>query len=339
MERQPCQFLQRDIWDRLLYDAADALAASMGAEGEDLVFVDNATTGVNAVLKSLDLGPGDEILTTTHAYGAVADTVDFVAARTGARAVRADVPFPLRDADEVSAAVGEATGPATRVAVLDHVTSDTGLVFPIERLVEECHGRGVPVIVDGAHAPGMLDLDVPALGAEWYAGNCHKWLFAPKGCGFLWTASERQPETHPLVTSFGYGWDSGYRGEFLWTGTRDYTTYLAITEALAFRARLGEERVRDHQTGLAAAMRDLLAAEWGVDAPAPAGMEGAMAVVPLPGDEPATYERRLEIMRELWERHGVEVAVTALAGRLWVRVSAAPYNDLRDAERLAAAVL
>ncbi|MCH7493716.1 aminotransferase class V-fold PLP-dependent enzyme, partial [bacterium] len=269
MERQPVQFLARDIWDNLLHEAADSLAGFLGARGEDLVFVDNATAGVNTVLKGLALAPGDEVLGTDHAYGAIWDTIRFVAARAGAKAVRAKVGYPPRGDDEMVAAVMAAVTPRTRVAVLDHVSSDTGLIWPIERLVAACRERSVPVLVDGAHAPGMLDLAIPPIGADWYTGNCHKWLCAPKGSAFLWTKPERQAETHPLVTSFGHGWGSGYRGEFLWVGTRDYTPFLTVPAALEFHAWLGGG-VRAYQQSLAEEARRLLAEAWSVPAEAPA---------------------------------------------------------------------
>lgn len=339
MERQPVQFLMRDVWESLLYEAADTLAAFLGAKGEDLVFVDNATTGVNTVLKSLSFGPGDEILSTDHAYGAVWDTLDFVAARAGATAVRAEVGFPPAGAEEVVAAVAAAITPDTRLAVLDHVTSDTGLVWPIKRLVALCHDRGVPVLVDGAHGPGMLELDIPAVGADWYTGNCHKWLCSPKGAGFLWTAPGRQTQTHPLATSFGHGWGSGYRGEFVWAGTRDYTPYLSVPAAVAFHNWLGGPKVRAYQRSLALEARALLEEAWGVRAGVPEEMAGSLAVVPLPMAAEPTKERRLALMEQLWREHSVEAAVTNLAGRLWVRVSGAPYNHLGEYEALAQAVL
>jgi isopenicillin-N epimerase len=184
MEAQPTRFFAHEL-PAALRGAAARLAGFLGARGEDLVFVENATSGCNAVLRSLTFAPGDEILVLDHGYGAVVKAARHAAARAGARVVEAAIPFPGTDDDRVVASVTAALTPCTRLAVLDHVTSASALVLPLARMAASCHAAGVPVLADGAHAPGNIDLDVPAIGADWYAGNCHKWLCAPKGCGFL----------------------------------------------------------------------------------------------------------------------------------------------------------
>ena len=183
MEAQPSRFMHREL-PGALRAAADALAAFMGGTGDNLAFVENATAGCNAVLRSLALAPGDEIVVLSHVYGAVGNTVRYVTERAGARLVQAVLPFPRGDADDIVDAVAACLTPRTRLAVLDHITSKSALVLPIKRMVAACHAAGVPVLVDGAHAPGQVALDLPDIDADWYAGNCHKWLMAPKGCGF-----------------------------------------------------------------------------------------------------------------------------------------------------------
>jgi isopenicillin-N epimerase len=337
LERQPVHFMDGE-YPGLVREAAAELAGFLGADPEGLALVDNASTGVNAVLRSLDLGPGDDLLTTTHAYGAVRKTLDYLCDRSGARLVEAPVPFPLKGPEEVVEAVAGALGPRTRVAVLDHVSSPTALVFPIAELVALCRERGVPVLVDGAHAPGMLPLFLEELGADWYTGNCHKWLCAPKGCGFLVAAPPAREGIHPTVISHGYG--SGFLAEFDWTGTRDPSPWLALPSALAFHRRLGPEKVREHNRQLAVWARELLAEAWEVRPPAPEGMLGAMATLPLPEAwrKPATEKAARELHDHLWEKHRIEVPVLLFEGRLWLRVSAQVYNRPEEYRLLAAAL-
>ena len=206
LEAQPVRFMKREM-PAALRAAAAELAAFVGAEGDDLVFVENVTAAAN------------EILTTSHAYPAVRNVLGYVAGRAGARLVEAPVPYPVADDDAVVAAVAGAITPHTRLAVLDHITSPTAVVFPIARLARLCRDNGVPLLVDGAHGPGMVALDVPAIGCDWYTGNAHKWLFAGKGCGFLWSDPARQDAVHPAVISNNFG--TGYLNEFDWIGTRD----------------------------------------------------------------------------------------------------------------------
>ena len=225
MEAQPTRFLATEAPDALRA-AATALARYVNADPDGLGFVANATEGCNAVLRSLRLAPGDEILVLSHGYGAVRKTATFVAARAGARVAEATLPFPCPTEAAVLDALATALSPRTRIAVLDHITSPSALVLPIAAMVALCRARGVPVLVDGAHAPGQVPLDLSALDADWYTGNAHKWLFAPRGCAFLATAARQRARTHPAVISHGHG--AGYVAEFDWTGTRDPSAFLAI---------------------------------------------------------------------------------------------------------------
>jgi isopenicillin-N epimerase len=219
LEHEPVDFLVRAL-PSLLAEARVALAGFVGADGDDLAFVPNATAGVNAVVRSLAFSPGEELLTTDHAYAACKKTLDYVASRTGARVVVARVPFPLGGEDDVIEPVLAAVTPRTRLAMLDHVTSPTALVFPIERLVAGLSARGVDTLVDGAHALGMIPLDLARLGAAYYTANAHKWLCAPKGAAFLHVRKDRQKGLHPVAISHGYaGGEARFKDEFDWTGT------------------------------------------------------------------------------------------------------------------------
>ncbi|MGQ9369747.1 aminotransferase class V-fold PLP-dependent enzyme [Azospirillum sp. ST 5-10] len=320
----------------LLRAAAAAVAGWLGGRGEDLVFVDNATAAVNAVLRSFALERGDELLVTSTTYGAVRTAARFAAAAPGARVVEAVLPLAPSGPQAVAAALEAALTPRTRLAVIDHVVSETAQVLPVAELAARLRARGVAVLVDGAHAPGQVPLDVAAVGADWYAANLHKWAFAPRSCGVLWAAPHRQDGLVPPVVSWGYG--QGYTAAFDWMGTRDPTPWLAAPAGIAFHERLGGARLMAENRARVLAAARLLEEAWGVRAPVPEAMTAAMRLVPLPGDAPATAEAAAALRRRLWEEARIEVPVLALGGRLWVRLSAQAYTTAADAGRLAAAV-
>jgi isopenicillin-N epimerase len=345
MERGPSQFMLRRQFPfagrptgrpTLMREAADAIAPAFGARGQDIVFVDNATTGVNAVLRSIRLEPGDEILLTNHNYGATLRVAQFVARERGAMVRTAEVPYPRFDRQALIESVSRAITPRTRVAVLDHVTSESALVFPLAELAAVCRGRGVAVLADAAHAPGMLPIDVSTLGVDWYTANLHKWACSPRSCGFLWAAQERQAGLHPPVISWGL--DQGFTAEFDWVGTRDVSPWLAAPEGLAFLKNLGRDAVWRHNHGLAWEGAQLLAERW--DTPLGFGETdiGFMATVQMPasaGSQPADAAR---VRDALLFDHRIEVQVHATYGRIWARISAQVYNEISDVERLADAV-
>jgi isopenicillin-N epimerase len=345
LEAQPVRFLSRELEGRL--DAARAaLGAFVGADPDDLAFVPNATAGVNSVLRWLDLSPGDEILATDHAYGACRNAVDAVAARAGARVVVATVPFPVSSPDVVVERVLAAVTTRTRLALLDHVTSATGLVLPLARLVTELAGRGVDALVDGAHAPGMLPVDLTALGAAYYAANCHKWICAPKGSAFLHVRRDRQAGVRPLSISHGATDDrsdrSRFRLEFDWTGTDDPTAYLCVPEALRVMSGAlpgGWPAVMARNRSLALRARELMVEALRTTMPAPESMIGSLAAVPLPALTTPVPRRRDPLQMALLER-GIEVPVTRWPGgtQRAIRVSAQLYNAAGDYEKLAAAL-
>ncbi len=332
MEQQPTRFMQR--LPAMLRHAAARLAGFVGAEARDIAFVDNATTGCNAVLRSLTFAPGDEILMLDHGYGAVRNAARHVAAQAGARLVEAATPFPHPEADAIVAAFAACLTPRTRLAVVDHVTSPSALVLPLEQMIAACRKAGVPVLVDGAHGPGQLDLDLAALGADWYAGNCHKWLMAPKGCGFLWARRDRQEGLHPVTISHGYG--QGFTSEFDWTGTRDPSSYLAVETALDLHEAWGGARLRRRNAELARDGARRLAERLGTECGADERLHGAMWLVRVPLPGPATPEGAQGLRRTLIDQFQTDVPINALAGAFWARISAGPYNELADYELLAA---
>jgi len=347
IERQPSRFLLRELAgvgvgvprrdSSRLRAAAAAIARFVRVRAEDLVLLDNATTGVNAVLQSLSLEEGDEILLTDHAYGSVARTAAFVAARRGARVRMVAPPFPMRHPDDLFEALAAGIGPRTRIAVIDHITSLTALVFPVAEIAACCRAKGVPVLVDGAHGPGAVALDVASLGVDWYAGNLHKWAFAPRPSGFLWAAPGRQANLHAPIVSWGFG--EGFPLEFDWASTRDPSALLAAPAGIAFLTDLGEDAVRRHNHGVAREGAARLTHDWGTRLEAPPEMFGAMVTLPLP-DRAGTSESDAERLRDaLLFEDRIEVQLHAWRGRLHARISAQVYNDLDDMARLSNAVL
>ncbi|NAZ36869.1 aminotransferase class V-fold PLP-dependent enzyme [Rubellimicrobium sp. CFH 75288] len=344
LERQPVAFLDPVRgYGRWLAEAREALAAEIGAEADDLVGVTNATVALNIVARSLPLGPGDEILTTDHEYAALDKTWAFVAARRGARVVVAPLPLPLRSEEAFTEAIEARMTSRTRVLFLSHITSATALRLPIERIVARARERGILTVVDGAHAPGHIPLDLRALGADFYAGNCHKWLMAPKGSAFLHARRDRQALLSPLVVSHGWTADRAEPGPFGGTafvdsfemqGTRDPAAFLAVPAAIRFRREHDWDRVAERCRTL-------------VD-----GVEARMAELtglsPLSGPEfrapqmaalrvPARGEAR-DLQARLLEQHGIEIPCYDWAGHRIVRVSAQGYNDRDDMDRLVAAL-
>jgi isopenicillin-N epimerase len=342
LERNPVEFLGRRS-AALLREAREALATYLGAQADDLVFVPNATTGVNVVARSLALQPGDEVLTTDHEYGACEATFERVCEAAGAGFRRVEIPLPF-DRSQFVERMLQAVGPRTRLVFVSHLSSTTALVFPVQELCAAMRARGVPVLVDGAHAPGQLPLALDPLGADFYTGNCHKWMCAPKGSAFLHARAEHHAQLHATVTSWGYvaegvgghtGFDA-YTGHTVlerrlqWQGTHDLSAWLTVPEAIAFLRAHDWDRVRTRCHAHAVALMHRVAARTGLP-PIGADEDFAQMVplqVPVAPAEAATLRARL------FERHGIEVPVTQHGGRTFVRVSVQGYNDEAELQAL-----
>jgi len=339
MEREPVLFLAREL-EKLLDGARAELGAFVGAEPDDLAFVKNASTGVSTVVRSLDLQPGDELLTTSHAYNACHNALR-AQERRGIKVVSADVPFPIRSPSQVVEAVLAHATPRTRLALVDHVTSPTGLVFPVAEIVRALEARGIDSLVDGAHVPGMLPLDLRALSPAYYTGNCHKWVCTPKGCAFLFVRRDRQERILPLTISHGYNSPrtdrSRFRLLFDGQGTDDPTAFLCLGDSIRFLASLlpgGFPALMERNRKLALEARALLCKTLGIDEPAPESMIGSLATIPLP-DGPGD-----PLHRALWEKRRIEVPVWQFPSfpRRILRVSAQVYNSIEDYAALARAL-
>jgi isopenicillin-N epimerase len=354
LEAEPVQFLGIDL-PALLDEAREAVGTFLGADPEGLAFVPNATTGINTVLQSLQFEPGDELLTDDHEYNATVNAMRAVAVRDGARVVVSPIPFPIASSNEARDAILAAVTDRTRLVVVSHVTSPTALILPVAELVAELDRRGIDTLVDGAHTPGMIPVDVDGMGAAYWTGNGHKWLCGPKGTAVLWIREDRREQIHPLVVSHGanapLAGRTRFRHEFDWVGTSDPTGFLTLPSAIDWMADeafgdSGWEGVMAANHALAIKGRDIIAGALGIEAPAPSSMLGSMAALPLASvsDDDAAEalatrlreDDRIEVPVGGWPARAARsegVAQTTL-----IRISAQRYNELADYERLAEAL-
>jgi isopenicillin-N epimerase len=335
-ERSPIHFVMETL-KPALRQTAEVLGAYIGAQGDDIAFITNATTAVNTVLQSIELEPLDEVLLFDQAYPAVINAAHHVCKKRGATVRQMKLPFPCEDAQQIVEALQSALTDKTRLVVLDHITSATALILPIEKLVALCRQAKIPVCVDGAHAPGMLPLHLNQLDADWYTGNCHKWLWAPKGSAFLWTHKRRQEKTRPLVISLFA--QEGYTAEFDWTGTRDASAFLTIGACIDFQNKLGDHAVRDYNHGLAMWARKHLAKTLHLETPAPPTMLASMVTLPFPGEHKVSVESGFALRKWLYDSHQIEVPVYPIADKLYFRISAQIYNERDDYRKLADALI
>lgn len=352
LEAEPVRFFTR-IAPPLLDDSREALAAFLKADPLDLVFVSNATAGINCVLRSLRFTAGDELLTTNHAYLACENTLQYVAQREGVKVVIAQLPFPVKSGDEMLEAITQQVTPRTKLAMIDHVTSASGLVLPIEKIVSELQSRGVDVLVDGAHAPGMVGIDLHAMNAAYYTGNLHKWVCAPKGAGFLHVRRDKQQGIMPSIISHGYRVPrpgrSRFHDLFDWIGTLDPTPWLCVKNAISFIENVltgGAEALMRRNRELALRGRRMLCDAFRTTPACPDEMIGSLATVTLPDDpDPEhgldwstspTPQHALQSL--LMERYEIEVPAFYFpkAPQRVVRISAQVYNDEHQYTRLIA---
>ncbi|EGJ10826.1 aminotransferase class V-fold PLP-dependent enzyme [Rubrivivax benzoatilyticus] len=339
MERNPVEFLGRRSAE-LLHQARTALAGEVGANPEHLVFVPNATTGVNVVTRSFVLAPGEEVLSTDLEYGACDAAWQQACAARGAHYRRVEIPLPFERESFVERLMAAVT-PRTRLIYASHITSTTALTLPVAALCRAARERGIPTLIDGAHAPGQITLDLDAVGADFYVGNCHKWLCAPKGSGFLHARPEHHARLDAPVISWGYAEGTGghagfdaYLGRTLferrlqWQGTRDLSAWLAVPAAIDFQRRHGWPAVRERCHALAREALQALTRRHGL-APIARDEDWAqMVVIPVPAQDAEALRRRL------FDESGIEVPVTTHAGRTFVRISVQGYTERWEIERL-----
>ncbi len=332
IERQPAQALFREVGPQLRA-AADRVGAFLRADGDDLVFVDNTTSGVNAVLRSLPAEVGDTVVLTSLGYGSFPGVAEFIAQQRGLRVHTIDLPFPAFDPQRLVEAFEAGLPDTARLAVVDLIASATGMRLPIEAIAKICRERGIWLLVDGAHAPGHIDLDIAAIGADLFVGNLHKWMFTPRSSAILWARKDHQPWLHPPVMSWGLG--QGFCSEFDQVGTRDPTPHLCAPAALDWIDSMGFDAIRNHNHRLAVDAGELLARAWETEP-----LLGEPLVANL---VPARLPARIDLKPDgvaafrdmLFHDHHIEVHVACEGGLAWVRVGAQIYNDIADVQRLA----
>ncbi|WP_419581044.1 aminotransferase class V-fold PLP-dependent enzyme [Stieleria magnilauensis] len=349
LEYDPIEFLgpERSLLPKL-DRVRDCIGSLVGADPRDLAFVRNATDGVNAVLRSFPFSPGGEVVITNHGYNACNNAARYAAERCGkqpggATVSVAELPFPIESNAQVIEAIDATLTSKTRLLLIDHVTSPTGLGLPVKELIELAHRRGVRVLVDGAHAPGMVPVDLSDLNPDYYTGNHHKWLCGPKTSGFLYVRRDWQHEVHPTTISHGANspglGKTPFLAEFNWVGTYDPTPILSMPTAIEFLCGLKEgglaQLMRDNHA-LVLAGRDALLNALGCDPPAPADMLGSLASVPLPAERVGDGESANRLQRRIFHEHAIEVPIFLLKGTLpCLRISAQAYNSLDQYKRLA----
>ena len=330
LERQPVDFLLRNR-ERLMAEARAHCADYLNIPAEDMVFVSNATSGLNVALRSLPLGPGDEILTTSHEYGAVMRLLEFVAAKTGARIIRHEVGLPYQSDEEFVEAFFSAASPRAKVIVISHIASPSSLIFPVEQVCCRARQLGILSVIDGAHAPSQMPLDLRAIDADIYSGNFHKWLCAPKGSAFLYVRPDCQAMIEPLVISHGWRQGSAFVERNGWSGTRDIAPFLSVPVAIEFQRRHDWSAVRAACHELAAQAQAQICGRYGLP-PLSRDQFAQMVTIPLPSCDATA------VQHALYADYRIEAPLGEFMGRCGIRVSLQAYNSADDIERLMSAL-
>lgn len=334
LEQQPVEFMQRKL-SGLLAEARSALGRFVGADPDDLVFVTNATTGISIIARALPLEPGDEVLSTDHEYGSVESTWQFVCQKRGAHYRQQSLRLPVASADEWVDTFWAGVTPRTRVITFSHITAPTALILPVEKLVRRAREAGITTVIDGAHAPGQVALDLSAIGADFYVGNCHKWMMAPKGAGFLFAHREHHGLLEPLIgPPVKRVEPSVLVANHQLYGTRDHSAALSVPAAIRFMEEHDWPAVRARCYEQICFARSAVEQLTRVPAVVPESPDwfSQMAVLPLPPCDPVALKQ------QLWSRFNIEIPTTSWEDQTFLRLSVQAYNSRADVEHLVNAV-
>jgi isopenicillin-N epimerase len=341
LESHPLRFMLREM-DDLIFRSKRKLAIFTGVKEKDIAFVTNATQGINTVFKSLNFKKGDEILITNHIYPACRNTVNYIAKKTGAVIVEAIIDFPVISEDYILEQLLYYVTPKTKIALIDHITSPTGIIMPVAEIVSELDKKGIDTIVDGAHALGNIPLKIEEFGAAYYTGNCHKWLCAPKGSAFLYARSDKKRQIDPLTISLCAGDDKSFEQKFYWTGTHDPTPYICIADAIEFMGTIypggwDELMLNNHQMAVDA--RKMICDRLEIPLPSPDYMIASMATFPVKDtDNPAAacFNAIDDLQEKLYKNYNIEVPVSYWPSppKRTLRISCQAYNTLKQYEVL-----
>ncbi|MBI5326403.1 MAG: aminotransferase class V-fold PLP-dependent enzyme [Ignavibacteriae bacterium] len=337
LEREPLSFFA-DEYFVLLKESVSKLSKFIGAKEENLVLVENATTGVNTVLHSLEkeLKPGDEIITTNHVYQGVRNTMEYICKKTGAKAIEIDIPFPNADNKLIIEKIRDKINEKTKILIIDHIASPTALIFPIKELIDFCRSKGILTLVDGAHAPGMLDLNLEMIGADFYTGNCHKWMFTPKSCAFLSVSKKWQSMIKPLTISLFYG--KSFSEEFAWTGTKNPAPFLSLSPAIDFYNSLNFDNVKDYNHNLVCEATEFICKELNIPEFPDFEMLGFMASIEFPVKVPMNEHLTMELRNHFMKEYKIELSFHILNSKVFFRISSQVYNEIEDYKKLVTAM-
>ncbi len=345
LEAEPVRFCVRELeplWD----NARKITAEFLGTTASNLVFMKNTTMGVNTIFHSLNLKEGDEILTHDHAYGACINTIKYYAEKNKYNLRIANIPFPIKSEDELIDAMVKEITPKTKLLFIDHITSATGIIFPVKKLTEIFKSKGIDVFIDGAHAPGMVDLNIEDIGADYYVGNAHKWICSPKGSAIFYVHPDKQKNIVPLQISHNYDRSDSWAKQFFWPGTDDYTSYASVPKAIEFMGNIfpgGWDELRKNNNDLTLRGRKLISEKLGTELPAPNNMIGHLANILIGKTElpPYGFNYFHPIQEALFHKYKIEVPIFTFKRsdpKAWVRIAVQAYNDISQYEYLAEAL-